>query len=212
MSDLAPMVRLDLHSLVAQRRMFLIFVVMSAAFAFAGGVTFSMPLLAVVGMMIGLSLFGTAETNKLTMLYGSLPVRRRTVMVSHYLVAAGMTTLAIVIGMLFAGVASVVRGESAEGLLMSGVAVVGALFVVLSFMIPLQVRFGAMTGSFVALAVTMVISGIVGFGLGQEALAGLLASLNAAGPWLVAGLVAVGLVGLAVSVLVSIRIYERQDH
>ena len=162
--------------------------------------------------MIGLSLFGTAETNKLTMLYGSLPVRRRTVMVSHYLVAAGMTTLAIVIGMLFAGVASVVRGESAEGLLMSGVAVVGALFVVLSFMIPLQVRFGAMTGSFVALAVTMVISGIVGFGLGQEALAGLLASLNAAGPWLVAGLVAVGLVGLAVSVLVSIRIYERQDH
>lgn len=212
MSDLAPMLRLDLHSLVAQRRMFAIFIVMSAVFAFAGGVTFSMPLLAVVGMMIGLTLFGTAETNKLTTLYGSLPVRRRTVMVSHYLVAAGMTTLAIVIGMLFAGVASVVRGESAEGLLMSGVAVVGALFVVLSFMIPLQVRFGAMTGSFVALAVTMVISGIVGFGLGQEALAGLLASLNAAGPWLVAGLVAVGLVGLAVSVLVSIRIYERQDH
>ena len=133
-------------------------------------------------------------------------------MMSHYLVAAGMTTLAIVIGLAFAGVAAVVRGQPAEGLLMSGVAIVGSLFIVLSFMIPLQVRFGAMTGSFVALAVTMAISGIVGFGVGQEALAGLLASLNAVGPWLVAGLVAVWLVGLAVSVLVSIRIYERQDH
>lgn len=125
MSELTPMLRLDLHSLVAQRRMFAIFVVMSAVFAFAGGVTFSMPLLAVVGMMIGLSLFGTAETNKLTLLYGSLPVRRRTVMVSHYLVTVGMTTLAVIIGFVFAALASLVRGESTDGLLLSGVALIG---------------------------------------------------------------------------------------
>lgn len=79
-------------------------------------------------------------------------------------------------------------------------------------MIPLQVRWGAMTGSFVALAITMVISGIVGFGLGQEALAGLVASLAGVGPWVVLGLLAVGLVGLLVSAAVAIRIYERQDH
>lgn len=212
MSDLAPMLRLDLHSLVAQRRMFAIFIVMSAVFAFAGGVTFSMPLLAVVGMMIGLTLFGTAETNKLTTLYGSLPVRRRTVMVSHYLVTVGVTTLAVVIGLAFAALAAVVRGEPIEGLVLSGVALVGSLFVVLSLMIPLQVRWGAVTGSFVALAVTLAISGVVGFGLGQEALAELVASLGSGGSWAVLGLLALGLVGLVVSVLVCIRIYERQDH
>ena len=98
MRELTAMIRLDLCTVGASRRLMGIYAAMATLFAASGGASFALPLIAMLGVVIGFNLLGTAESNRLPLLYGSLPLRRRTVMVAHYLVTAGTTVLAVTLG------------------------------------------------------------------------------------------------------------------
>lgn len=208
MRELTAMIRLDLRTVGASRRLMLLYAAMATLFAASGGASFALPLIAMLGVVIGLNLLGTAESNRLPLLYGSLPLRRRTVMVAHYLVTAGTTVLAVALGLLVMAVVARVRGEAADDLLLSGAGVIAALFLVLAVMLPVYLRWGTRAGAIVMLLVGMIAMGAVML-LGQgDALVG---SATPA-PVTVGVLLVAGVAALTLSLPVALAIYERQDH
>ncbi len=210
MSELAAMIRLDLRTVGASRRLIAVYLAMATLFAASGGASFALPLIALLGVVMGLNLIGTAESNRLTLLYGSLPLRRRTVVVAHYLVTAGTTVLAVALGLAVMAVVARVRGETADDLLLSGAGVIAALFVVLAAMLPVYLRWGTKAGAIVMLLFAMVAMG-AGTLLGGGG-PGLAFADAAPAPATVGVLLVAGVAGLAVSLPVAIVIYERQDH
>lgn len=208
MSELAAMIRLDLRTVGASRRLIAVYLAMATLFAASGGASFALPLIALLGVVMGLNLIGTAESNRLTLLYGSLPLRRRTVVVAHYLVTAGTTVLAVALGLAVMAVVARVRGETADDLLLSGAGVIAALFVVLAAMLPVYLRWGTKAGAIVMLLFAMVAMGAGTLWGGSAGLA--LQVTPALGT--VGVLLVVGVAALAVSLPVAIVIYERQDH
>lgn len=215
MSDLAPMVRLDLLTLIASRRMLLVYVMLVCFFSFMGGWSFALPMIGVAGVVTCLNLFSIAEANNLRRLYGALPVRRRTVMTSHYLVTAGLTVVAIGVGLLVTAIAALMRGESLVELGVSGAATLGALLLVLAFLVLAYVKWGTTMGAWLGLILVLVVSG--GILLSGDVIGPLL--VDALGPTLVGLGSAVGWLLLALAVVaqvaswwVAVRIYERQDH
>ncbi|WP_300079140.1 ABC-2 transporter permease [Propioniciclava sp.] len=208
MSELAAMIRLDLRTVGASRRLIAVYLAMATLFAASGGASFALPLIALLGVVMGLNLIGTAESNRLTLLYGSLPLRRRTVVVAHYLVTAGTTVLAVALGLAVMAVVARVRGETADDLLLSGAGVIAALFVVLAAMLPVYLRWGTKAGAIVMLLFAMVAMGAGTLWGGNAGLA--LQVTPALGT--VGVLLVVGVAALAVSLPVALAIYERQDH
>lgn len=211
MRDLAPMLRLDLLTLVASRKMLAIYVLVVCFLVAVNGALVALPMIGVASMMVCLNLFGTIENHRLTQLYGSLPLRRRTVMVSHYAVTAVLTCVFVLLGALAAAVAAWVRAEPAVGVA-EGVGTLGALLLVLALVTPAYVAWGTRTGGLVTLVVVAtVIGGLLAFG-DNPVLAGALRGLAGVGPeasWWVLG---AGVLAQAASLVVSIGVYTRQDH
>lgn len=208
MAELTPMLRLDLVTVATFRRLLVSYVVMATLFAAAGGASFALPILGVLGIVVGTTLVGAVDTQRLALLYGSLPVRRRTVVTAHYVVSAGTTLLATALGMAVTAVASLVRGEPVDGLVWSGVGMIGALFAVLAVSLPVYLTWGARAGVVIMLMIAMVGTGVAAFGPSRP----VIASLAALGGVLAWGLLGCGVVALAVSLPVAVAVYERQDH
>lgn len=166
------------------------------------------PLLTVLPAMLAMTLFGAVEAAKLTHLFGTLPVSRADVMRAHYLLVLGAAALSWAPWL----VSSVVhllnpRWGTTPGDLLGWTAAVGGVLVALSVMIPCHVKWGANKGLLVLGLLVMVLVG-VGAGIGK-AVSLPQTELNAVGA---VAMLAIGLVALAISLLVTTRIYEHQDH
>lgn len=212
MSELLLMLRLDVETLSSTRRMLVVFIGLCCLFAAVGGASFALPLIAMAAVFTGLSLFGAVEANRLTLLYGSLPLRRRTVVVSHYVITVLMTLVAVGLGVAVTAVASLLRREPLTDLAASGVGVLGMLFLVLGILIPAYVRWGTKSGAWVALGLVLAVSAIAAFGQRLPMVAEVVRSVAGLGNMAVWGVLVIGLAVLALSAIVSIRIYQRQDH
>ena len=151
--------------------------------------------------------FGLDGLEDADLLYDTLPLRRRTVMISHYLVSLAYLLAAeiVVVPVLLLGE---ILGMRAGGDWWAAAsAAVGIMLVVFAVMVPVLIRFTDARGVAV-LVVVAVIAGVGIYLLGQL-MSPLPGWVLAGWPWL---LLVAGLVAWAVSLLAAIRFYQRQDH
>lgn len=174
-------------------------------------------------MMLIFVVFGRYRRGLDGVLYDILLLRRRVVMISHYL-----TSLILVV--LYGSLLAVVLGlrvllgmGAASGWVAMAVSSLGAALLSCAVLAPVAVCYGYFRESFVEygyitnifIFIIMVVTGMMGCWAALSAMpdSWLMANfpewLRPWGPWLLLGLC---LVGYLVSLLVSIFIYERQDH
>lgn len=206
MSELAPMLRLDLWTLVAARRTILVYVALVGALSVLVGSVVALPLAAMVAVMVG-TLLVRAPTDRIHLLYGTLPLRRRTVVVAHYAVTAATLVAGLLAVSLVTAAADAARGRPMTWLGASAVATLGAVLIALAVMLPATLVWGPRAASLVWFGGILLITSSVMLGGGLSA--GLVGALTGTTGALV--LVGAGLLAFAASLVVSIGIYERQD-
>ena len=177
----------------------------------------------VLAIVLIFVVFGRYRRGLDGVLYDILLLRRRVVMISHYL-----TSLILVV--LYGSLLAVVLGlrvllgmGAASGWVAMAVSSLGAALLSCAVLAPVAVHYGYFTDSFfkygyitgLFVFIITVATGMMGCWAALSAMpdSWLMANfpgwLRPWGPWLLLGL---GLVGYLVSLLVSIFIYERQDH
>ena len=207
-SNLGAMVRLDLLTIKSMRNVVLFLMAIGAVLATFGVWAFTMPMVAILTVLTIASVVGGGETLNLRLLYGALPVSRRTVITAHYVVAIGtlcVSTIPLVVGGLLAGLLGNEQPPRVEVL---GIMAVTAMIV--PFLIPAYVKWGQAKAGLIVMAAAFTLGGL-------GALANAFAKNTtmtvpeppAVSPWWLA--VAIPVAYLASS-LVSVRIYEHQDH
>ena len=151
--------------------------------------------------------FGLDGLEDVDLLYDTLPLRRRTVMISHYLVSLAYLLAAeiVLVPVLLLGEFLGLRAGGDWWAAAS--AAVGIVLVIFAVMVPVLVRFTD-ARAVAVLVVVAVVAGVGGYLLAQL-VSPLPGWVLAGWPWL---LLVAGLVAWAVSLLVAIRVYQRQDH
>lgn len=140
-------------------------------------------------------------------LYDTLPLRRRTVMISHYLVSLAYLLAAeiVLVPVLLLGEFLGLRAGGDWWAAAS--AAVGIALVIFAVMVPVLVRFTD-ARAVAVLVVVAVVAGVGGYLLAQL-VSPLPGWVLAGWPWV---LLVAGLVAWVLSLLGAIRFYQRQDH
>ena len=215
MREFGAMLKMDLLSLRAVVPWVLIVLCVGVVVSFTGqgdaaAVTLSaiFPFIVMLAVMVPMNILSKDQSTKLPTLYVSLPMKRSTVMASHYLCSAGAF---VVIGVVIE-VFAFATGDPGEPL--SAAAVLGGVALVTALIMPLQVKFGS-----AAMFISMIVMMVLAFGGGM--LAGALADSSDLDRWLAwgsqhVGLIVGGLWGVVIlawicSYLISRRVWLRKD-
>lgn len=215
MREFGAMLKMDLLSLRAVVPWVLIVLCVGVVVSFTGqgdaaAVTLSaiFPFIVMLAVMVPMNILSKDQSTKLPTLYVSLPMKRSTVMASHYLCSAGAF---VVIGVVIE-VFAFATGDPGEPL--SAAAVLGGVALVAALIMPLQVKFGS-----AAMFISMIVMMVLAFGGGM--LAGALADSSDLDRWLAwgrqhVGLIVGGLWGVVIlawicSYLISRRVWLRKD-
>ena len=211
MRELKNAIRLDMQRIRDSLFLVAIGVLIWVFFGILKGLMDLVFLIAMIAVMTTTSAFygklGLDGLEDADLLYDTLPLRRRTVMISHYLVSLAYLLAAeiVVVPVLLLGE---ILGMRAGGDWWAAAsAAVGIMLVVFAVMVPVLIRFTDARGV-VVLVVVAVVAGVGIYLLGQL-MSPLPGWVLAGWPWL---LLAAGLVAWAVSLLAAIRFYQRQDH
>ena len=211
MRELKNAIRLDMQRIRDSLFLVAIGVLIWVFFGILKGLMDLVFVIAMIAVMTTTSAFygklGLDGLEDADLLYDTLPLRRRTVMISHYLVSLAYLLAAeiVVVPVLLLGE---ILGLRAGGDWWAAAsAAVGIMLVVFAFMVPVLIRFTDARGVAV-LVVVAVVAGVGIYLLGQL-MSPLPGWVLAGWPWL---LLVAGLVAWAVSLLVAIRVYQRQDH
>lgn len=207
--NLAAMFRFDLLSLRGFSRVGVLLVALAVinAIVAPGGQT-AVVMLAVMTVIIVLIPFANDERYQPWLLLGTLPIARRTVVLSRYgIVVGGLVAMAAFLTALLAATGQLARDPLAVTSVLSTAMGIGLL---LAIEIPLIVRFGYTKAMWTILVLVMAIAGA----LAMDLLAA--PPLDAVGGGLTpGGLIAGGLAAVAValtaSYLISARVVERKD-
>ena len=211
MRELKNAIRLDMQRIRDSLFLVAIGVLIWVFFGILKGLMDLVFVIAMIAVMTTTSAFygklGLDGLEDADLLYDTLPLRRRTVMISHYLVSLAYLLAAeiVVVPVLLLGE---ILGMRAGGDWWAAAsAAVGIMLVVFAFMVPVLIRFTDARGVAV-LVVVAVVAGVGIYLLGQL-MSPLPGWVLAGWPWL---LLVAGLVAWAVSLLAAIRFYQRQDH
>ena len=211
MRELKNAIRLDVQRILDSLFLVVVGVLIWVFFGILKGLMGLVFVIAMIAVMTTTSAFygklGLDGLEDADLLYDTLPLRRRTVMISHYLVSLAYLLAAeiVVVPVLLLGE---ILGMRAGGDWWAAAsAAVGIMLVVFAVMVPVLIRFTDARGVAV-LVVVAVIAGVGIYLLGQL-MSPLPGWVLAGWPWL---LLVAGLVAWAVSLLVAIRVYQRQDH
>ena len=211
MRELKNAIRLDVQRILDSLFLVAIGILIWVFFGILKGLMGLVFVIAMIAVMTTTSAFygklGLDGLEDADLLYDTLPLRRRTVMISHYLVSLAYLLAAeiVVVPVLLLGE---ILGLRAGGDWWAAAsAAVGIMLVVFAFMVPVLIRFTDARGVAV-LVVVAVVAGVGIYLLGQL-MSPLPGWVLAGWPWL---LLVAGLVAWVVSLLVAIRVYERQDH
>ena len=211
MRELKNAIRLDVQRILDSLFLVVVGVLIWVFFGILKGLMDLVFVIAMIAVMTTTSAFygklGLDGLEDADLLYDTLPLRRRTVMISHYLVSLAYLLAAeiVVVPVLLLGE---ILGMRAGGDWWAAAsAAVGIMLVVFAVMVPVLIRFTDARGVAV-LVVVAVIAGVGIYLLGQL-MSPLPGWVLAGWPWL---LLVAGLVAWAVSLLVAIRVYQRQDH
>jgi len=211
MCELKNAIRLDVQRILDSLFLVAIGILIWVFFGILKGLMDLVFFIAMIAVMTTTSAFygkfGLDGLEDADLLYDTLPLRRRTVMISHYLVSLAYLLAAeiVVVPVLLLGE---ILGMRAGGDWWAAAsAAVGIMLVVFAVMVPVLIRFTDARGVAV-LVVVAVIAGVGIYLLGQL-MSPLPGWVLAGWPWL---LLVAGLVAWVVSLLVAIRVYQRQDH
>ena len=211
MRELKNAIRLDMQRIRDSLFLVAIGVLIWVFFGILKGLMDLVFVIAMIAVMTTTSAFygklGLDGLEDADLLYDTLPLRRRTVMISHYLVSLAYLLAAeiVVVPVLLLGE---ILGMRAGGDWWAAAsAAVGIMLVVFAVMVPVLIRFTDARG--VAVLVVVVVVAGVGIYLLGQLMSPLPGWVLAGWPWL---LLAAGLVAWAVSLLAAIRFYQRQDH
>ena len=211
MRELKNAIRLDIQRILDSLFLVVVGVLIWVFFGILKGLMGLVFVIAMIAVMTTTSAFygklGLDGLEDADLLYDTLPLRRRTVMISHYLVSLAYLLAAeiVLVPVLLFGE---ILGMRAGGDWWAAAsAAVGIMLVVFAVMVPVLIRFTDARGVAV-LVVVAVIAGVGIYLLGQL-MSPLPGWVLAGWPWL---LLVAGLVAWVVSLLVAIRVYQRQDH
>jgi len=211
MRELKNAIRLDIQRILDSLFLVVVGVLIWVFFGILKGLMDLVFLIAMIAVMTTTSAFygklGLDGLEDADLLYDTLPLRRRTVMISHYLVSLAYLLAAeiVVVPVLLLGELLGMRAGGDWWAAAS--AAVGIMLVVFAVMVPVLIRFTDARGVAVLVVVAVVAS--VGIYLLGQLMSPLPGWVLAGWPWL---LLVAGLVAWAVSLLVAIRVYQRQDH
>ncbi|VEJ57704.1 ABC-2 transporter permease [Arachnia propionica] len=211
MRELKNAIRLDIQRILDSLFLVVVGVLIWVFFGILKGLMDLVFVIAMIAVMTTTSAFygklGLDGLEDADLLYDTLPLRRRTVMISHYLVSLAYLLAAeiVVVPVLLLGELLGMRAGGDWWAAAS--AAVGIMLVVFAVMVPVLIRFTDARGVAV-LVVVAVVAGVGIYLLGQL-MSPLPGWVLAGWPWL---LLVAGLVAWAVSLLVAIRVYQRQDH
>ena len=211
MRELKNAIRLDIQRILDSLFLVVVGVLIWVFFGILKGLMGLVFVIAMIAVMTTTSAFygklGLDGLEDADLLYDTLPLRRRTVMISHYLVSLAYLLAAeiVVVPVLLLGEILGIRAGGDWWAAAS--AAVGIMLVVFAVMVPVLIRFTDARGVAV-LVVVAVVAGVGIYLLGQL-MSPLPGWVLAGWPWL---LLVAGLVAWAVSLLVAIRVYQRQDH
>lgn len=216
MTNLWPMIRLDVRTMAAGSPMVLAaMALLVGAFALLGGSAFAMPIAAAITLSPAIGVFNADSQHGLTQLHGVLPVRRRTVVTSHFLVSFAVMGAMVALAAGLSAVGQLLRGQTAVGEVYAGMVLFAVLALLVVPQFPIQVKYGHSASRIVLL----LFAAVVGLGLlaatliGGESLRQLAGSIDdQVVSWLPATMLGIGLLAWVGSYLLTRWLYERQDH
>lgn len=174
----------------------------------AGNTSFFLPFITVFAVMAVTNLFSIIEHGGLVQLLGALPGRRADVMRGHYLfvlMAAALTFLPWLIARVVHWAVPSLGVDSHQ--VFGWFAGLGGVLVMLAVMIPCVVKWGSSRG-----ALVLMVIAAVGMGLTAAVIKALGPQALEIADWWALAVFAVGLAALAVSLPISTRVYQHQDH
>ena len=211
MRELKNAIRLDIQRILDSLFLVAIGVLIWVFFGILKGLMGLVFVIAMIAVMTTTSAFygklGLDGLEDADLLYDTLPLRRRTVMISHYLVSLAYLLAAEIVLVPVLLLGEILGMRAGGDWWAAASAAVGIMLVVFAVMVPVLIRFTDARGVAV-LVVVAVVAGVGIYLLGQL-LSPLPGWVLAGWPWL---LLVAGLVAWAVSLLVAIRVYQRQDH
>ena len=211
MRELKNAIRLDVQRILDSLFLVAIGILIWVFFGILKGLMDLVFVIAMIAVMTTTSAFygklGLDGLEDADLLYDTLPLRRRTVMISHYLVSLAYLLAAEIVVVPVLLLWELLGMRAGGDWWAAASAAVGIMLVVFAVMVPVLIRFTDARGGAV-LVVVAVIAGVGIYLLGQL-MSPLPGWVLAGWPWL---LLVAGLVAWAVSLLAAIRFYQRQDH
>ena len=211
MRELKNAIRLDVQRILDSLFLVAIGILIWVFFGILKGLMDLVFFIAMIAVMTTTSAFygklGLDGLEDADLLYDTLPLRRRTVMISHYLVSLAYLLAAEIVLVPVLLLGEILGMRAGGDWWAAASAAVGIMLVVFAVMVPVLIRFTDARGGAV-LVVVAVIAGVGIYLLGQL-MSPLPGWVLAGWPWL---LLVAGLVAWAVSLLAAIRFYQRQDH
>ena len=211
MRELKNAIRLDIQRILDSLFLVVVGVLIWVFFGILKGLMDLVFFIAMIAVMTTTSAFygklGLDGLEDADLLYDTLPLRRRTVMISHYLVSLAYLLAAEIVLVPVLLLGEILGMRAGGDWWAAASAAVGIMLVVFAVMVPVLIRFTDARGAAVLVVVAVVAS--VGIYLLGQLMSPLPGWVLAGWPWL---LLVAGLVAWAVSLLVAIRVYQRQDH
>jgi membrane protein len=211
MRELKNAIRLDIQRILDSLFLVVVGVLIWVFFGILKGLMGLVFVIAMIAVMTTTSAFygklGLDGLEDADLLYDTLPLRRRTVMISHYLVSLAYLLAAEIVLVPVLLLGEILGMRAGGDWWAAASAAVGIMLVVFAVMVPVLIRFTDARGVAVLVVVAVVAS--VGIYLLGQLMSPLSGWVLAGWPWL---LLVAGLVAWAVSLLVAIRVYQRQDH
>lgn len=211
MRELKNAIRLDIQRILDSLFLVVVGVLIWVFFGILKGLMDLVFVIAMIAVMTTTSAFygklGLDGLEDADLLYDTLPLRRRTVMISHYLVSLAYLLAAEIVLVPVLLLGEILGMRAGGDWWAAASAAVGIMLVVFAVMVPVLIRFTDARGV-VVLVVVAVVAGVGIYLLGQL-MSPLPGWVLAGWPWL---LLVAGLVAWAVSLLVAVRVYQRQDH
>ena len=211
MRELKNAIRLDIQRILDSLFLVVVGVLIWVFFGILKGLMDLVFVIAMIAVMTTTSAFygklGLDGLEDADLLYDTLPLRRRTVMISHYLVSLAYLLAAEIVLVPVLLLGEILGMRAGGDWWAAASAAVGIMLVVFAVMVPVLIRFTDARGVAV-LVVVAVVAGVGIYLLGQL-MSPLPGWVLAGWPWV---LLVAGLVAWAVSLLVAIRVYQRQDH
>ena len=211
MRELKNAIRLDIQRILDSLFLVVVGVLIWVFFGILKGLMGLVFVIAMIAVMTTTSAFygklGLDGLEDADLLYDTLPLRRRTVMISHYLVSLAYLLAAEIVLVPVLLLGEILGMRAGGDWWAAASAAVGIMLVVFAVMVPVLIRFTD-ARAVAVLVVVAVVAGVGGYLLAQL-VSPLPGWVLAGWPWV---LLVAGLVAWVLSLLGAIRFYQRQDH